>query len=196
MQINEQQLRQIIRSMLINESTYALDANSYAEVNVDSGLYGFGIALLGNVNTGMKSELLTQLLKLFGIRSSDNQAIEPLLVGAAVTFIMEYKRNAWKVDSYVKPVRGMEPLEPVPADAPLTSVTGITWKRNNSLYTGAEPPDTLMDSIEQQIKAQLGKIGYSTFVGVLKADESVQLCLTCKSGEIHLGICVPAPLIA
>jgi hypothetical protein len=195
-QITERQLRSIIKSILINESTEAYGPNSYANVGVDGNLYHFGNELFGHLAARKTNELLTELLKLFGNRRKDRQAIEPLLVGTAITFIMEYKDDVWDVYSRIKPARGMEPLEPPQPGAKLTSSTGVEWKRNDSLYSGAEPPDALIDSIERQIKAQLDKIDWSTFADDLKPDETQQFCLICKTGELNLTTCSPAPRIA
>ena len=195
-QIDEALLRRVIRSTLLNESARAENGGAYADVDVESTLYAFGNALLGNTQGGVKSPLLMQLLKLFGTRSADNQPIEPLLVGTAITFIMEYKDDMWRVSAGVKSIPGMEPLEALPPDAPITSASGAAWKRNSRLWTGAQPPDALLDSIEQQITAGLDKIGYSTFTSALGRDGNAQLCLTCKSGEIILRSCTPPARIA
>jgi len=196
MRITGGQLRQIIRSTLLNESARAENGGAYADVDVESTLYAFGSALLGNTNAGAKSPLLMQLLKLFGNRTTDNQSIEPLLTGTAITFIMEYKDDMWRVSAGVKSRPGMEPLEALPPDAPITSVSGESWKRNSRLWAGVQPPDTLLDSIEQQITAGLDKIGYSTFASAIGRDGNAQLCLTCKVGEISLRPCTPPARIA
>jgi len=195
-QLSEALLRRVIRSTLLNESARAEIGGAYADVDVEGSLYNFGNALLGNTRAGVKSPLLTQLLTLFGNKTADNQPIEPLLTGTAITFIMEYKDDMWRVSAGVKAIPGMEPLEALPPHAPITSAAGVAWKRNSRLWSGAQPPDTLLDSFKQQITAGLDTVGYSTFASALGADGGAQLCLTCKVGEISLRHCTPPPRIA
>lgn len=196
MRITEAQLRTVIRNILLNEATQASNASSHFDVQVPGDLYGFGNALLGNLQAGRPSPLIDTLLGLFGVSRKDNKPVEPLLHGAAVTFIMEYRDSAWDVATRIKPIQGMEPLEPLALGTKLVSAGGAEWKRNDRLYTGAEPPDTLIESIEEQIGAQLDKIPYSTFSSALKPDGSQQFCLSCKVGEISLDVCVPVPRVA
>jgi len=196
MKITEEQLRTVIRSILLNEAAQASNAVSLSDVQVPEDLYGFGNALLGNLQAGRPSPLIDPLLNLIGVSRRDNKPVEPLLSGAVITFIMEYKGAAWSVASRIKPIRGMEPLEPPAPGTKLVSAGGSEWKRNDRLYSGAEPPDTLRAGIEGKIRAQLDKIPYSAFSSALKPDGSQQFCLSCKVGEISLDVCVPVPRIA
>ena len=108
MRATEQRLRAVIRSILINEAAQASNAVARSDVQVDSNLYGFGVALLGSFHAGRPSPLLDQLLNLFGVSRKDNKSVEPLINGTSVSFIMEYKDDMWRVSTRIRPVRGME----------------------------------------------------------------------------------------